>query len=412
MKIKRATTKERWKKVKLDEVCDLNMGQSPDSKTYNNIGEGLPFFQGKTDFGSKYPSLRMYCREPKKIVDIGDLLISVRAPVGPVNIANVKSCIGRGLAGLRAKKDLLNQDYLYFSLILNKENIASLGTGSIFQSINKSQLENFEILLPSQWEQKSIARILTTIQEAITRQQEIIATLKELKRSMMQHLFTHGTKGEKIKMTEIGEVPESWKIIKLGDICQTSSGGTPSRTQKDFYNGTIPWFKSGEMDDGYIENSEERISEEAIKKSSAKLFKAGTLLVAMYGATAGKTAILNKDATTNQAVCAILKNSMLNLEFLRHYLIFIRDFLLDQRHGGAQPNLSQTNIQNLQIPLPNITEQDTIAENFIMIHQKIIATQEKLSTYQSLFKTLLHELISEERKFINNMLWKTIRNPK
>ncbi len=383
------------------DACDLNMGQSPDSKTYNNTGEGLPFFQGKTDFGRRHPSVRIYCSDPKKVVDVGDILISVRAPVGPVNIADAKSCIGRGLAGLRSKNEVLDQDFLYFELLLNEKSIASLGSGSTFHAINKSQLADLEFDLPSLPEQKAIARVLTTVQDAIAEQENLIAKLKELKRSMMQHLFTHGTQGEVTKMTEIGEIPESWAIEKLGDICETSSGGTPSRTKKEYYSGHILWVKSGEMNDGYISDSEEKITREAVENSSAKLFESGTLLIAMYGATAGKTAIISREATTNQAVCGIFKNSRVDLEFIRYALILRRGFLLDQRHGGAQPNLSQTSIRNLYIPLPKIEEQEKISNSLIAIEKKIVSTRVKLASYQSLFKTLLHELMSGEVRIKN-----------
>ena len=184
----------------------------------------------------------------------------------------------------------------------------------------------------------------------------------------------------------------------LGDVCETSSGGTPSRTKKEYYTGDIPWIKSGEMNDGYSINAEENITSEAVKQSSAKLFETGTLLVAMYGATAGKTAILGRDATTNQAICGIFKNERVNLEFVRYALILRRDFLLDQRHGGAQPNLSQTSLRNLYVPLPAIAEQNRIADSIVAVEKKIMATQSKLTTYQNLFKTLLHELMSGERR--------------
>src|SRR3989344_5980641 len=100
MKTKIKTT---WQKVKLGDIADLNMGQSPKSEFYNDHGEGLPFFQGVTDFGERVPEETMYCSKPTKVVEPGDVLISVRAPVGDVNIAEKKSCIGRGVAGVRAQ---------------------------------------------------------------------------------------------------------------------------------------------------------------------------------------------------------------------------------------------------------------------------------------------------------------------
>jgi type I restriction enzyme S subunit len=121
--------------MRLVEIAKLNMGQSPPSASYNDIGEGLPFYQGKTDFGFINPVPRKYCNEPRKIADKGDILISVRAPVGPVNIADDKCCIGRGLAAIKASE--ADHLFLYFDLIYQESFIASLGTGSTFKAINK-----------------------------------------------------------------------------------------------------------------------------------------------------------------------------------------------------------------------------------------------------------------------------------
>tara|TARA_R110002096_G_scaffold425644_4_gene634467 strand:- start:4273 stop:5550 length:1278 start_codon:yes stop_codon:yes gene_type:complete len=155
---------------------------------------------------------------------------------------------------------------------------------------------------------------------------------------------------------------EDWIECSLGEVCFTTSGGTPSRQNKDFYNGNIPWVKSGELDKGIIYDSEEHISEEAIKKSSAKIFPKGTLLFALYGATIGKMATLGVDAATNQAICGIYKSDALNSEYLYHNLFFQKNFLIQQGIGGAQPNISQTILKKLDIPLPPLVEQKAIVK--------------------------------------------------
>jgi type I restriction enzyme, S subunit len=147
-----------------------------------------------------------------------------------------------------------------------------------------------------------------------------------------------------------------WQRSALGELTKTTSGGTPSRKRKDYFNGTIPWVKSGELNDDYIEKTEERISEAGLKNSSAKLFQPGTLLIALYGATVGKTSILRIEASTNQAVCGITPGSGLDTEYLRFHLIYLRPELLSHRYGGAQPNISQQIIRNLEIDYPSYTE--------------------------------------------------------
>lgn len=395
-----------WRNTRLADVCDLNMGQSPDSKTYNGNGDGLPFFQGKTDFGFKHPTVRIYCSDPKKIVEAGDILMSVRAPVGPVNIADTKSCIGRGIARLRSKKDLLNQDFLYFDLILNEKKIASLGSGSTFDAINKSHLSDFELTIPSMQEQNSIAQTLTTIQNAIAEQENLIAKLKELKRSMMQHLFTHGTKGEKTKMTEVGEIPESWNTKKLGDLVQVTSGGTPSREKLEYWSGgTIPWVKTTEVNYFPITDTEEKITEIGLKNSSAKIFPKGTLLMAMYGqgVTRGRVAILNIDATTNQACAAFLGSEEVN-QYLFYYFTYVYETVRQLGHGANQKNLNASLIKSMVIPIGDSAEMEKIVSSLEAVDTKIDVVQNQLQIYQHLFKTLLHELMSGERRI---KLWIT-----
>jgi type I restriction enzyme, S subunit len=159
---------------------------------------------------------------------------------------------------------------------------------------------------------------------------------------------------------ELTELPSSWNVMGLGDICKTTSGGTPSRTRSDYYGGSIPWVKSGELCDGIVYGIEETISEEGLKNSSAKIFKKGSLLIALYGATVGKLGILSRDAATNQAVCGIFPSEHIETKYLFWYLRSIRSDLIDKGQGGAQPNISQGIVKDIQIPLAPPTDQQRI----------------------------------------------------
>ncbi|MEG4024468.1 restriction endonuclease subunit S [Microcoleus sp. S13C4] len=151
-------------------------------------------------------------------------------------------------------------------------------------------------------------------------------------------------------------------FLPLSEVVNTSSGGTPSRTNQSYYNGEIPWLKSGEMNDDIITKSEEFITESGLKNSSAKMFPKGTLLVAMYGATAGKTGILDIDASTNQAVCAVIpKDKNINRDFLFWFFRANRFYYIDISRGGAQPNISQSVIGNTEFPIVEEELQKNIA---------------------------------------------------
>ncbi len=155
-------------------------------------------------------------------------------------------------------------------------------------------------------------------------------------------------------------LPSDWERSKLGDLCDTTSGGTPSRKIEAYFKGNIPWVKSGELPDGSVIDIEEYITKEAIEQSSAKLFPEGTLLIALYGATVGKLGILTRPAATNQAVCAIFPRSDLNTKYLFWYLLFARPDLITKAIGGAQPNISQGILRNLEISVAPSQEQARI----------------------------------------------------
>lgn len=169
-----------WQWVKLGEVAYVIMGQSPPSASYNEEGEGLPFYQGKADFGPLYPTPRKWCIQPKKIAQRGDVLISVRAPVGPTNVCPDKSCIGRGLAALRPKERLDNLYLLYWLRYL-EASLATMGQGSTFGAISKGDVEQIHLPLSPLSEQRRIVAYLEGIQakaEELRRLQQ--ETQKEL----------------------------------------------------------------------------------------------------------------------------------------------------------------------------------------------------------------------------------------
>ncbi|MDX9712976.1 MAG: restriction endonuclease subunit S [Ignavibacteriaceae bacterium] len=154
----------------------------------------------------------------------------------------------------------------------------------------------------------------------------------------------------------------NWSWVKLGEVCETTSGGTPSRKNPKYYDGKIPWIKSGELNFNTIRDSEEKITADAIENSNAKILEKGTLLIALYGATVGRLAFLGIEAATNQAVAAIFTPKNLSSKFLYWFLFSYREKLLTQRIGGAQPNISQGTLRNIPIPLPPLAEQKKIVE--------------------------------------------------
>lgn len=175
------------------------------------------------------------------------------------------------------------------------------------------------------------------------------------------------------------KLPDGWSWRKLSELAKTTSGGTPSRSNKDYWGGSIPWVKSGELGDSRVEKNEEFITELGLKNSSAKLFPKESLLLALYGATAGKLGVLTYDAATNQAVCCINQDDqLLARDFLRYYLLSQRKKIIEDSFGGAQPNISQAYVREIDIPTPPLTEQKRIVEKLDALLTRIDTAIEHL----------------------------------
>lgn len=178
------------------------------------------------------------------------------------------------------------------------------------------------------------------------------------------------------KQTEIGLIPLDWNIKELHEISSTSSGGTPSRRNSSYYQGSIRWFTTSELNDCTLYDSKDHITEEAIMNSSAKIFPKGTLLMAMYGATIGKLGVLSNESATNQACCAIFCEEI-DVMYLFYYLLQNRNRIIELGIGAAQPNISQSIINHLVIGLPTLQEQKKIG-NLLSQVEKLISILKNL----------------------------------
>ncbi|MBU2576342.1 MAG: restriction endonuclease subunit S [Nanoarchaeota archaeon] len=185
--------KKDWEEKKLGEVCGVIAGQSPEGKYYNKNGEGLPFYQGKKEYGLKYLGKpNTWTTRITKEAEKGDILMSVRAPVGPINFSTQKICIGRGLAAIRGEKKI-DREFLFYHLLKHEKSITG-NTGAVFNSINKSQIENINLIVPSLSEQTLIVSKLDSLSKEIKELETIykqkIKDLDELKKSMLQKAFS------------------------------------------------------------------------------------------------------------------------------------------------------------------------------------------------------------------------------
>ena len=197
---------------------------------------------------------------------------------------------------------------------------------------------------------------------------------------------------------------KGWEYKKLGEVLETTSGGTPSKSHKEYYEGgTIPWLRSGEVSKGDIYDAELYITEEGLKKSSAKLFPIDTVLIAMYGATVGQVGILKSTMCTNQAICGILPNKDFHPNFLKYVLLANKKNYLKQAIGGAQPNISQQVIKSTYIPIVKFSEQESVVSELDKINELIRLKKEQLKDFDNLAQSLFYEMFGDPVE--NEMGW-------
>jgi len=188
------------------------------------------------------------------------------------------------------------------------------------------------------------------------------------------------------------DIPESWEWVRVGDVGSWSAGATPSRTNPEYYDGNIPWLKTGDLNDSYINEVPEFISEKALEKTSVRLNPVGSVLMAMYGATIGKLGILNIEATTNQACCACINYKAIYNKYLFYYLMGQRRTFIKMGAGGAQPNISKEKIITSIIPIPPLEEQ-----------KRIVAKIEELMPYVEKYGEAYSKLEVFNKKFPEDM---------
>lgn len=231
-------------------------------------------------------------------------------------------------------------DPKFLFLQLQNANLARFDSSTAIPSLRIQDLERAEIVFPALSEQRRIVGMVERLFGHI-----------DFAEAMLQRLLVSI---ERLSETAYATALDGpWPRAKLKNIAQTSSGGTPSRKRPEYYGGDIHWVKSGELRDGFVRSTCECITPEGLASTSARLLKRGTLLMAMYGATIGKLGVLDLDqAATNQAVCAIEPLDPLFAPYLRVCLRALRRKLIQLGQGGAQPNISQQVIKNLDVPMP------------------------------------------------------------
>ena len=367
--------------MKIREICNITMGQSPSSATYNENGDGLPFFQGAADFGKKFPMTRVWCSSPLKIAYAGDILISVRAPVGTMNIATSECCIGRGLAAIKIDEDACDSNYFWFALESKISELNNKGSGSTFKAISKSILEETEIPLPELEEQRKIAKILTGIENISFARQQQLAKLDELVKARFVEMF-----GDPVSNSL--QLPEK-KLAELGEFGRGVSKHRP-RNDPALLGGKYPLIQTGEVAsaDVYITSYQNSYSELGFQQS--KLWKKGTLCITI-AANIAKTAILGFDACFPDSVVGFNANEKTNEIFIHYWFSFFQAILEAQAPESAQKNINLKILGDLKVIVPDISAQTEFVSFVIQIEKTKLSIQRSLGQMETLKKALMQQ---------------------
>ena len=349
--------------ARLDEFCLIIMGQSPDSSTYNEAENGLPFFQGNADFGELHPVVRMWCTEPTKMAQKEDILISVRAPIGALNVANCECCIGRGLAALRVNEDKCVQKYLWYALSNKVDEFNSKGKGSTFKAINKKILAETEIPLPSLAEQRKIAAVLDKVSDLIAKRRQQLTKLDELVKARFVEMFG-----------DCYTNPHNLPIEKWNNIFSTTTGKLDSNAAVE--NGKFPFFTC---------------SKETLRIDTYA-FDQEALLLAGNNA-AGKYDVKYYCGKFN----AYQRTYVLSLKHDWSYALFrfqLEDklgYLEQQSLGGLTKYLTLKILNELEFIVPPKEEQDKFAAYVDQIEKTKTTVSHSLEKLEALKKALMQK---------------------
>jgi type I restriction enzyme S subunit len=367
--------KSKWEYKKLCDVALITMGQSPSSDSYNEEGKGLPFFQGNADFGVLHPKARVYCDAPQREAYENAILMSVRAPIGAINIANTHCCIGRGLCAISPNKRSLDLKYLYYFLISKNGYLNQQGTGSTFKSIGKKIVFDLSIPVPSIAEQQRISGEIGCLNEMIALKQEQLKEFDKLAQSIFYDMFGDPITNEK-----------GWKLSKLGEIGELGRGVSKHRPRNapELLGGNMPLIQTGDVANAemYITEYNATYSELGVKQS--KIWKAGTLCITI-AATIGKCAILSFDACFPDSVVGFSTNEELtNNEYIFYIFMSLQKMLEQNAPAVAQKNINLAVLNALDIPLPPLALQQQFAEKIQAIEAQKELVKKSIAETQHL----------------------------
>ena len=365
---------EGWRWVRLGDMAEVVMGQSPPGELVTDWDgtvahvRGLPFIQGNAEFGTKSPDPMKWCAQPSKVGVPGDVLISVRAPVGETNKVDKKLGIGRGLAAVRFNKS--SRAFGWHVLNHTKEALDRVTQGSTFQAIGGSELRSLPILLPPPSEQWCIAAVLDSIDDAIERTAAVIAATEQLRDSLLHQLLTRGVPGWHTAWKDVpglGTIPAAWEVVRLGEVIGSTTYGTNIQLGRD---GAVAVLRMNNLQGGELDLRDVRRADLSEKESNDLSLVPGDILFNRTNSRdlVGKVAIVRDLEQPVSFASYLIRLRAAKTRANPYWLVAllgssqcqdrIRKFATP---GVSQANINPTNLKSLTISLPSLAEQQTVA---------------------------------------------------
>ena len=391
-----------WKEIKLGEEFKTSSGATPLSTkreyyeggtiSWINSGElDSPFIYKAANFitqkGFDNSSTTIYPQDTILVAMYG-------ATAGKASLLKMEACTNQAICAILPNKDY-SPEFIKYNLDTLYDHLVGLSSGSARDNLSQAGIKELKLIVPqTKREQESLVTILSLIDKKIELNRQINDNLEAMAKQLYDYWFVqfdfpneegkpYKSSGgamvwnEKLKR----EIPQGWTAAKIKDVAQTYSGGTPTSTNSEYYDGgDIPWINSGELNNPIITSTTNYITEEGLNNSSAKLYPQNTVLVALYGATAGKVSLLSFEACSNQAVCGVIPQNKIMTTYIRYYLSSLYEHFITLSSGSARDNISQDTIKNTILPIPQEKILKEFSDAVAPIISKIIANQKEMET--------------------------------
>ncbi|MGI9194586.1 MAG: restriction endonuclease subunit S [Actinomycetota bacterium] len=380
-----------WARMPIAELCEVIQGQSPPGSTYNTAGEGLPFFQGKAEFGDLFPTATKWCTAPKKIAEPGDVLISVRAPVGPTNLCRERSAIGRGLAALRSHEGIPSK-YVLYALRATQEELRAGATGSTFEAINGSQLRSHEIALAPLEDREvivsEIEKQFTRLDAGVASLRRVQANLKRYRAAVLQAAVTgrlvpteaalaRGENGPVVSAENLlgnenvpesalpanGSLPEGWVAAKFAEVAERVTVGHVGPMKDEYRPTGMPFLRSQNVRENRFDPAGLKYIDAAfhLKLKKSRILP-GDLLIVRSGSVGTACVLPDSIQEANCADLVVVQGLWGILpKFAAYYMNSeAKAEVRAGQVGVALTHFNTKSVARLQVPVPPMREQTRI----------------------------------------------------